>query len=115
MEAVMETPQEVVISDEMYNYEHNMFVAEQAAAHGYPIAGGIGEAYLDAVIMIPPIFSFDWKKEKIIMGRVLHITRNGEIVHLVIQVASRAQVRYTGNRANTCYFALPENSENAFR
>ncbi len=101
---------------DVYDINHEQWVGREAALLGYPIAGTIGDLYEDAVILIPGLFQFDWKKGKVMLGRVLHIRRNGHEVRTFV-IMDKDGVQFTCSYGNTypCYFALPEYSENVFR
>lgn len=70
------------------------------------------DIYLDAVILIGPIFRFEWKQSKIKMGRVIHISPSDGFVLLL---EDGTQVPCTYGYGYTCFFALPENTEEVFR
>lgn len=110
----------------------DLFIAEQATAMGFPVAGTFEEIYEDAVILISPIFSNDWAPCKVRLGRVMKVTpppttrgdydnegfhRPGDhyVVHFILMTEDGLQIQVAGGKDNPVYFALPEDSEDFAR
>jgi len=112
-----QTPEEFS-SEELHEIDHDIWVAEAAAQEGFPIAGFVEDIYEDAVVLlIGPMFRFDWLKRKLKMGRVIHISKisSGGIRSFILLTEDGTQVSCVYGGTYPCYFALPENTEDKFR
>jgi len=88
------------------------WMAEEAARMGFPVAGFMKEIYEDAVILIPPLFRFDWSPGKVAIGRVIHIQERGQVWTFVLCDKNGIQSTRMFGKAYPVHFALPEDSEN---
>ena len=104
-------------TDEKYEVDHDVWVAQEARKHGFPIAGTVQDIYEDAVILIPALFKFDWGPKKVKIGRVIHIERElgYQVMSFVIQLEDGTQVPCTYGNGYDCFFALPEDTEDFAR
>lgn len=115
---IIEQTDETVSTQELYDGDHDVWIAQEAARLGFPVAGFVHDIYEDAVILIGPIFRFDWLKNKIKMGRVIHISQSGpdhSVWNFVLLMENGTQVPCSYGNTYDCYFALPENTEEVFR
>jgi hypothetical protein len=119
---IIDQTEDTVPTDELYHIDHDRWIAEQATAMGFPIAGFVGDIYEDAVVMIPPNFRFDWTKGKVKAGRVIRIHRPDHdldeddkfysVIHFVLLTDDGIQIPCSYGHSYNCFFALPEDSEN---
>lgn len=100
-------------TDDLHDDSHDVWVAREARRMGFPIAGTVRDIYEDAVILIGPIFKFDWKPNKVKIGRVIHIEQElgYQVTSFVLQIEDGTQVPCTYGYGYECFFALPEDSE----
>lgn len=96
-------------------FNSDLWMATEARKMGFPVAGTIGEIYEDAVILMRPMFVGDWTEAGVNMGRVLHISESDGVVDFVLETKDGVQVPLAYGRTWKCHFALPEDSEEAFR
>lgn len=98
---------------DLHDVDHDLWVANEARRMGFPVAGTMADLYEDAVILIPGLFKFDWGRNKVKIGRVIHISsgRGYDVVSFVIQTEDGTQVPCHYGRTYDCFFALPEDSE----
>jgi len=118
MELIEDQTVENIKSEDLYDVDHGTWVAKEARKLGFPISGFVKDIYEDAVILIGPMFRFDWMKNKIKMGRVIHISQSGpehSVWCFVLQLEDGTQVPCAYGYTYECYFALPESTENVFR
>jgi len=103
--------------NDLYHIDHQLWIAQEAAKLGFPIAGFVGEIYQDAVVLIPPTFRFDWKPGRVLTGRVLamHHEERNATTNFILITENGTQVPKVYGRGHACFFALPEDTENKFR
>lgn len=100
-------------TDDLYDVDDDMWIAKKVAELGFPIAGTVQDLYEDAVICIPPMFKFDWKPNRVKIGRVIHIERDlgYQVMSFVLLMEDGTQVPCSYGISYDCFFALPEDSE----
>lgn len=102
-------------SEDLYEVDHKTWIAQKCTEMGFPVAGFAEDIYEDAVIIIPPLFRFDWGKRNPVIGRVLDVRRDYDrVINIVLQIEDGTQVAMTYGNTYPCYFALPEDSEGTF-
>ena len=101
-------------TEDLYEVNGDRWVSQKAEEHGFPVAGFVGDIYEDAVLLIGPMFKFDWKPAKILIGRVIHVSnteKESPLVKFVLLTEGGTQIPCTYSNSYPCYFALPEDSE----
>lgn len=107
---IVDQTEENTDKEDLYHGDHDLWIATKVAEMGFSIAGFIEEIYEDAVILLPPIFRFDWKKENVLYGRILSIQWNEFTISFVLLTENGVQVPKTYGPGHNIFFALPENT-----
>lgn len=114
---IIDQTKENVPNEELYHLNHSTWIAQEATRLGFPVAGFMHEVYPDAVILIPPMFRFDWKKKRVVVGRVLEIWQDqeGGPTRLILINEDGIQSTHMYGESYPVHFALPETTEDKFR
>ena len=102
-------------TQDLIDVHHDVWIAKKAASLGFPVAGTVKDIYEDAVIFIAPMWAWEWKPDRIKIGRVLHIEEDGRIRWFSILTEDGTQVPCAYGEFYNCFFALPEDTEDFAR
>jgi hypothetical protein len=115
---IQDQTEETVEKEDLYEIDHEIWLAREVNNLGFPVAGFIHEIYLDAVVLIAPLFRFDWGKRNVKVGRVISLdatTHRDDVCHFVLLLEDGTQVPCSYGGTYPCYFALPENTQDLFK
>ena len=98
--------------DQLYKIDHDYWIAQEAFRLGFAIGGFVCDIYENAVILLPPIFRYDWSQKRVKVGRVITVNPithlDYPILSFVLLYEDGTQVPMTLGIDNVCFFALPD-------